>query len=212
MVNTMSATNGPSSGARGRAGIAAATTEARHGLTFFEDSMRTPRPARLWPTNFLLPCGAGMPWTMIWMSGMAGLRDVDDGDVRVEGEPPAVACAVPAGEHQAVVGAERHHVLVADGSGGAPVRLPVRGVRLGPPPDRGGFFGGEGVGAGRVAVDEDDLLRAEPMDVAVPEVPQGAADGRPVGVVTAAGHQDTELSHARPPPRSSAPPRTATAR
>src|SRR5690606_27651366 len=106
----------------------------------------------------------------------------------------------------------RHHVLVADGSGGAPVRLPVRGVRLDSPAQRRGFFGGEGVGAGRGTVDEDDLLRAEPVDVAVPGVPQGAADGGPVGVVTAAGDQDTELSHARPPPRSSAPPRTATAR
>src|SRR5690606_18689887 len=63
-----------------------------------------------------------------------------------------------------------------------------------------------------VAVNEEDLLGREPVDVAVGEVGQGAADGGPVGVVTATGHQDTELSHARPPPRSSAPPRTATAR
>lgn len=119
----------------------------------------------------------------------------------LQGEPPAVRGPGTAGEHQAVVGAERDHLLVADGSGGAPVRLPVRGVRLDPPAQRRGFFGGERVGARGVPVDEDDLAGREPVDVRLGEVLEGAADGRPVGVVTATSNEDTKLRHGPHPRR-----------
>src|SRR5690625_1729885 len=201
MVNTMSATSGPSSGARGRAGIAAATTEARHGLTFRDDSTRITLPLRRRPIAVFDPCGAGMPWTVIWMSGMAGLLfDVDDGDVGVEGEPPAVACAVPAGEHQAVVGAVFDHFLVADQASGVAVAFPVGGVGLDAPAELCGFLGGELVGGAvwierpvwlvplAVAVNEDDLIGSGPVDVEAGQELQGPGDGGPVGVVTATSH------------------------
>src|SRR5688572_26933866 len=63
IVNTMRHTSGPSSVAAPlRAARAASETSRRHGATFLLDSTMIARPVLFaWPTNFLLPWGAGVP-------------------------------------------------------------------------------------------------------------------------------------------------------